>query len=102
MRAWTTSRDLPESGGPDVQCLSDFVLFCRVERRLSDLTCKAFERDLRARIEFLRSQGISTLLEVRTSDLRRFLAYAATRSPTGDPALFVGVLAVASPSRFSA
>jgi site-specific recombinase XerD len=61
--------------------LSDFVLFCRVERRLSDLTCKAYERDVRACIEFLRSQGISTLLEVRTSDLRRFLADEATHRP---------------------
>jgi hypothetical protein len=24
--------------------LSDFVIFCRVERRLADLTCKAYER----------------------------------------------------------
>ncbi len=37
--------------------LSDFIIFCRVERRLSDLTCKAYERDVRACIEFLRSQG---------------------------------------------
>ena len=61
--------------------LSDFVLFCRVERRLSDLTCKAYERDVRACIEFLRSQGTSALLEVRTSDLRRFLADEATHRP---------------------
>lgn len=54
--------------------LSDFIIFCRVERRLSELTCKAYERDVRACVEFLRSQGISALLEVRTSDLRRFLA----------------------------
>jgi site-specific recombinase XerD len=54
--------------------LSDFIIFCRVERRLSELTCKPYERDVRTCVEFLRSQGISALLEVRTSDLRRFLA----------------------------
>lgn len=26
--------------------LSDFIIFCRVERRLADLTYKAYERDL--------------------------------------------------------
>jgi site-specific recombinase XerD len=39
--------------------LSDFILFGRVERRLSELTCKAYERDVRACIEFLRAQGTS-------------------------------------------
>jgi site-specific recombinase XerD len=61
--------------------VSDFVLFCRVERRLAHLTCKAYERDVRACIEFLRSQGVSALVEVRTSDLRRFLADEATHRP---------------------
>ena len=61
--------------------LSDFIIFCRVERRLSDLTCKAYERDVRACIEFLRSQGVSALIEIRTSDLRRFLAEEATHRP---------------------
>ena len=42
--------------------LSDFIIFCRVERRLSELTCKAYERDLRACVEFLRSQDISALV----------------------------------------
>ena len=61
--------------------LSDFIIFCRVERRLADLTCKAYERDVRACIEFLRGQGISALVEVRTTDLRRFLADEATHRP---------------------
>ncbi len=61
--------------------LSDFIIFCRVERRLSELTCKAYERDVRACIDFLRSQGISALLEIRTSDLRRFLAEEAAHRP---------------------
>jgi site-specific recombinase XerD len=61
--------------------LSDFVIFCRVERRLTDSTCKAYERDTRACIEFLRGEGISALAEVRTADLRRFLAQEATHRP---------------------
>lgn len=61
--------------------LSDFVIFCRVERRLADLTCKAYERDVRACIEFLRGQDITTLTDVRTPDLRRFLADEAIRRP---------------------
>jgi site-specific recombinase XerD len=61
--------------------LSDFIIFCRVERRLAELTCKAYERDVRACLEFLRSQDISALVEIRTSDLRRFLANEATQRP---------------------
>jgi site-specific recombinase XerD len=61
--------------------LSDFVIFCRVERRLTDSTCKAYERDARACIEFLRAQGISALAEVSTADLRRFLAQEVTHRP---------------------
>ena len=64
-----------------LNALSDFIIFCRVERRLSELTCKAYERDVRACIEFLGSQGISALVEIRTSDLRRFLAEEATHRP---------------------
>lgn len=62
--------------------LSDFVVFCRVERRLADLTCKAYERDVRACLEFLRSQGLTALTEIRTPDLRRFLAQEATHRPS--------------------
>jgi site-specific recombinase XerD len=61
--------------------LSDFLIYCRVERRLADLTCKAYERDVRVCLEFLRSQGISALAEVRTADLRRYLADQATSRP---------------------
>jgi site-specific recombinase XerD len=61
--------------------LSDFIIFCRVERRLADLTCKAYERDVRACLEFLRVQGIASLAEIRTPDLRRFLAQEATHRP---------------------
>ncbi len=61
--------------------LSDFLIYCRVERRLADLTCKAYERDVRACLEFLRSHGIAALAEIRTPDLRRFLAQEATHRP---------------------
>lgn len=46
--------------------LSDFIIYCRVERRFADLTCKAYERDVRACLEQLRSQGIVALAEIRT------------------------------------
>ena len=55
--------------------LSDFIIHCRVERRLSELTCRAYERDVRACIEFLRSQGIAALVEIRTPHLRFFLSW---------------------------
>jgi site-specific recombinase XerD len=63
------------------KALSDFLVYCRVERRLSELTCGAYERDVRACLEFLRTQGIATVAEIRTPDLRRFLAEEATRRP---------------------
>ena len=28
--------------------VADFLAFCRVERRLAELTCKAYERDVTA------------------------------------------------------
>jgi len=37
--------------------LSDFLIYCRVERRLAELTCKAYERDVRACLDFLRLQA---------------------------------------------
>ena len=61
--------------------LSDFLIYCRVERRLAELTCKAYERDVRACLDFLRSQGISALVEIHTSELRRFLAEESTHRP---------------------
>jgi site-specific recombinase XerD len=64
-----------------LNALSDFIIYCRVERRLAELTCKAYERDVRACLDFLGSQGISALIEIRTSELRRFLAEEATHRP---------------------
>ena len=61
--------------------LSDFIIHCRVERRLSELTCRAYERDVRACIEFLRSQGIAALVEIRTPHLRCFLSDEASHRP---------------------
>ena len=62
--------------------LSDFVIFCRIERRLSELTCRAYERDVRACLTFLRDQeGVYALGDVRTPELRRFLADEAQRRP---------------------
>jgi site-specific recombinase XerD len=77
----TAGLGLPETGGPVLNALSDFVIFCRVERRLADLTCKAYERDVRACLDFLRSEGTATLDEIRTPDLRRFLASEANHRP---------------------
>ena len=61
--------------------LSDFIIYCRVERRLSKHTCRAYERDVRSCIEFVRAQGIAVLVEIRTPDLRRFLADEAAHRP---------------------
>jgi site-specific recombinase XerD len=61
--------------------LSDFLIFCRVERRLSERTCAAYERDVRACLQFQRDDGHPTLREIRTHDLRRFLAAEASHRP---------------------
>jgi integrase/recombinase XerD len=62
--------------------LSDFVIFCRVERGPAPLTCKAYERDVRACLEHLRGQGVAALAEVRTVHLRAFLAADAEHRPS--------------------
>jgi site-specific recombinase XerD len=61
--------------------LSDFLIYCRLERRPADMTCQAYERDVRACIEHLRSPGLAALAEVRTADLPAFLAEEATHRP---------------------
>jgi integrase/recombinase XerD len=63
--------------GPE---LDDFLRFCGVERRLAPETCRAYERDVSACITFLQNDSL-TLADVRTPDLRRFLADEATRRP---------------------
>lgn len=61
--------------------LAYFMTFCRVERRLSPETCRAYARDVGACLRFLEAQGVTDLVSVRVMDLRRFLADEATRRP---------------------
>jgi site-specific recombinase XerD len=61
--------------------LDDFLTYCEVERRLSPLTCSAYERDVRACLTFLEAQDISDLGAITVRDLRRFLADEVTRRP---------------------
>src|SRR6266511_4961343 len=61
--------------------VADFLHYCRIERRLSELTCKAYERDVTACLRFLQAQGITDWTAVRPPDLRRFLADEAVRRP---------------------
>ena len=61
--------------------LNDFLNYCRLERRLAPLTCSAYERDIRACLRFLASEGIDELARVRPPDLRAFLASEAERRP---------------------
>jgi site-specific recombinase XerD len=72
--------------------LSDFVVFCRVERRLAELTCKAYERDVRACVEHLRGQELAVLAEAQTVHLRRFLAEATHRPSPSSQARTVAAL----------
>jgi site-specific recombinase XerD len=61
--------------------VADFLHYCRIERRLADLTCAAYERDVSACVSFLEADGIDELRLVRPPDLRRFLAAEAERRP---------------------
>jgi len=61
--------------------LDDFIRYVRVERRLAELTCSAYERDVGACLRFLRGEGVSAWGAVRAPDLRRFLAAEAERRP---------------------
>ena len=61
--------------------VADFLVFCRVERRLAELTCSAYERDVTACLRCLQAAGITSWSEVRPPDLRRFLAAETERRP---------------------
>lgn len=61
--------------------LEDFLRHCRLERRLADLTCSAYERDVRACLRFLARSGVESLGEVTTLALRAFLADESERRP---------------------
>ena len=75
--------------------LTDFLHYCRVERRLADLTCTAYERDVSACLRFLQAEGFMAWAAVRPPDLRRFLAAEAERRPAlGSQARTVAALKV--------
>lgn len=59
----------------------DFLQYCRVERRLAELTCSAYERDVRACLRFLQAEGVTAWQDVGPARLRRFLADEALRRP---------------------
>jgi site-specific recombinase XerD len=62
--------------------LDDFLRFCEVERRLAPATCRAYKRDVTACLVFLENDSRSlALCDVRTPDLRRFLADEQSRRP---------------------
>ena len=61
--------------------VTDFLHYCRLERRLAPLTCSAYERDVSACLRFLQAEGVSEWAAVRPADLRRFLADEAPRRP---------------------
>lgn len=61
--------------------VADFLQYCRVERRLAELTCSAYERDVRACARFLQAEGVASWQEVGPAHLRRFLADEAVRRP---------------------
>ena len=64
-----------------LNALSDFLIYCRVERRLADLTCKAYERDVRACLTSCARKG-SARSRDSASELRRFLAEESTHRPS--------------------
>ncbi len=71
----------PDTESLVLNALLDFVDYCRVERRLADLTCEAYKRDVRVCLTFLSEHGVLSLKAIRTPDLRRFLVAAAEHRP---------------------
>ncbi|MEZ5099018.1 MAG: tyrosine-type recombinase/integrase [Thermoleophilia bacterium] len=61
--------------------VADFLRFCVIERRLAPSTCRAYDRDVSACRGYLQGEGFVAWREVRTTDLRRFLAAEAVRRP---------------------
>src|SRR4051812_41287706 len=59
--------------------LEDFLRHCRLERRLAELTCRAYEHDVRACLTFLKRECAGALANVTTLLLRAFLADEALR-----------------------
>jgi site-specific recombinase XerD len=61
--------------------VADYLHFLRHERRLADLTCSAYERDVTACVSFLNRTGIRDMGMVKTTHLRAFLAEEARTRP---------------------
>lgn len=61
--------------------LEDFVHHCRVERRLSPLTCSAYERDVGACLAFLEAEGFTDWGDLGPAHVRRFLVAEAEHRP---------------------
>jgi site-specific recombinase XerD len=61
--------------------VEEFIRYCRIERRLAELTCSAYERDVSACARFLQGEGFSDWPFVKPPDLRRFLAAEAETRP---------------------
>jgi hypothetical protein len=89
------------------QEVADSLAYCRVERRLADLTCSAYERDVRACLAFLSERGIRDLGRVGAPYLRAFIAAEAPvpvkvvsnpTAPLGPSDLAVLVVETVAPS----
>ena len=61
--------------------LADFLVHCRLERRLAEATCAAYERDVGTCLAFLCERGIADLGLVKPPDLRAYLAAEAAHRP---------------------
>ncbi len=61
--------------------VEEFIRYCSLERRLAELTCSAYERDIGACARFLDGEGFDDWRLVKPPDLRRFLAAEAERRP---------------------
>ena len=80
MRWQMGARGLHKGGEMQAE-VDDFVRYIRVERRLAELTCSAYERDVGACMRFLQADGFSDWNVVKAPDLRRFLAKEAEHRP---------------------
>ena len=70
MRLQPGARGLLEGRSAMQSEVSDFLRYCRLERRLADLTCSAYERDVTACMRFLLAEGFSDWRAVRSSSSR--------------------------------
>ncbi len=71
---------MPE-GGPDAIRSRRIHPLLPLERRLAELTCSAYERDVSACGRFLQGEGFSEWPLVKPPDLRHVLAAEAERRP---------------------